>query len=268
MRFDHPLDIVIGLFVVVSASAAIIAAVAGRMEQIVRPVTRFFRAMANFGYGLRDRKDKLVPLMRFMPLSPNQQTILRGIILNILNWLWAHGHFPSSSLFWFLLGWSLDVTDGLTAKYWKSIGRVRTSNKPWMIWWHRQSGKYLDPTVDIPTMLITAFVLRTYYPHQILVTLLLAATALRFILYPLFRLWVISVGANLPGILPSNIAGQSKTWFLAASFALVVIRHTSDTALFWAELCFAVGLVLELFGLLSAIKTIYQDLILWRQHKT
>lgn len=239
-------------FVIISVIVASAAGFVPNATKTLTVVKDFFDLVARGGYRLRDWKERLIPYMRRLP-SANKLTLARGLILNLVNWQLCRGHSSDWFIWLFAAGWLTDVLDGLKARWQMLSGPPpKPTDRKLLQWWRTRAGKYLDPIVDIPTILITALILRPYYRHPGLVTILLVATVARFALYGLYRCWAWSSGS--PGILPPNISGQSKTWFLATSFGLLIINRTSNQVIGWAEVCLIIGLCLELLGMTSAIR--------------
>lgn len=207
-----------------------------------------FDQAAKNGYRLRAWKNRLVPLMAWMPLTANQQTVLRGLILNlVVNVQIYHGEFAPWLWLVFVGAWLLDFTDGLTAQYQGTAGRGL--------------GRYLDPAVDIPTSLITAVLLWPYYHHSQLIGTFFILSAIRGLVCSWYLIWACRAAA--PRILPPNIASQLKTWCLVLSFSLLIISR-SPSVVILAEACLFIGLVLEFFGIISLTRACWKKRRDWR----
>jgi phosphatidylglycerophosphate synthase len=163
-------------------------------------------------------------------------------------------------VWWSVIGWLTDFLDGLKARWQKLYGSpAKPTKNTFVLWWREKAGKYLDPIVDIPTGLATGLILWQYYQHSWLIALLLGMTVTRFVLFLIYRLWAWQ--AKAPGILPPDIAGQSKAWFLATSFVLILLNRQSPLVVGWAETFLGVALLLEGRGIYN------QCLAAWRQRQ-
>jgi len=241
----------IGIIILATIIITFLAGLPPRLGQatasILRWATRLIHGLewlSNQGRRLRGWKDRLLqPIVRWLPLSADQQTWLRGIILTGVNTAIASGYWSSWLLLPYGLGWLLDLTDGPTAK-------LRGPTK---------QGRWLDPAIDMICIFYSAVVLTPHYQH---VGWPLALIVMLFVRTGLFwqyhqRRFAQRLGRPL---LDNSIGGQAKTWFIAASFGLLFLANGNRAVIGWAEVCLILGLILEVLALIGFIRSIRRQL--------
>ncbi|MBI2984787.1 MAG: CDP-alcohol phosphatidyltransferase family protein [Candidatus Kerfeldbacteria bacterium] len=242
--------VLVALFVVVVIAIALALGIERSVYRLVRVVGRLFdlawrlmmtvlEFLARLGHRLRAFVYRLEPLTDYLPFGADTQTALRGLLMVGVAMLIAERRFPLA-LTIFIPAWMLDFTDGMTAK---RRGPTRI-------------GKYLDPAIDIPSIVLLASLLWPYYHRQWLVLAAGALAIFRVLLFGLYHL-VLAKRIGL-GILPSHIGGQTKMWFIAISFGLILLNPRSSATVRWAEVCLSVANALEALALIGLGRRVVQ----------
>jgi len=245
------LGIWIGIIVLTTIIITFLAGLPPRLGQatasILRWATRLIRGLewlSNQGRRLRGWKDRLIqPIVRWIPLSADGQTWLRGIILTSVNTAIASGYWSSWLLWPYSLGWLLDLTDGPTAK-------LRGPSK---------YGRWLDPTIDMVCICYSAVVLIPHYQHAFWPLALITSLFVRTGLFWQYHKRRLAQRLGRP-LLDNSIGGQAKTWFIAASFGLLFLADGNQAIITWAEVCLALGLILEVLALIGFTRSIRRQL--------